>query len=226
MSERFERMFTFGAPPVNSRNRDTWTDEVVALYQRLQDGDDTALAPLLEFDMEFLREGMAIAAIVGLKYDRTIPARVARAGLQRIANVIRKRPGRRGAKLPFGDRLLAEAEHLTSFLESNNLIKLAKDREALRSRVLELLEPPKPKPATHSFVEWDRKRVKLPRPEDAIPIPEHLKVKVCDAILAGTRGVRKPRSWAKQALAHYYNAQVKDIEKRIARDLKSGKRKR
>ena len=98
MSERFERMITFGPPPVMYGNPDTWTDKVRELYARLRDGDDTALAPLLEADIEFLRDGMAIAAIVGLKYDKTISPRVAKAGLARIANVIRRRPGRRGAK--------------------------------------------------------------------------------------------------------------------------------
>jgi hypothetical protein len=233
MSEGFERMITYGARPVSYPARETWTDEVKALYARLKDGDSTALAPLLEWNIEFIRAPMATAALICLKYTSELPARQARAELRRIANVIIRRPARRKTKLPYGDRLLDELQNLTAWIETHELLKLRKNAASLRERVDELLEPPRPViPPEDCWPQVDGKPVYVPpREMDVIPMPPAVRAKITDAIVEavqrpGGMHVRKPRAWALQALALYYDVEPKDIEKCISRDLKSGRRKR
>src|SRR6266853_4534216 len=108
MSERFERLLTYGALPVNYNIPKSWTDEVTNLYRRLEEGDCTALAPLLKWDIEFLSDPQAIRCLIVLKGDPVGPDRESRAELRRIANVIARRPGRGRSKLPWGDRLAWE----------------------------------------------------------------------------------------------------------------------
>src|SRR5437867_11276298 len=100
MTERYERMITFGASPVNYNLPETWTDETKQLYERLKGGDWAALAPLLDIDLEFITDSQAMRALVMLKWVPGVPDKEARRELGKIANIIRRRPGNRGAKRP------------------------------------------------------------------------------------------------------------------------------
>jgi len=228
MTERFERMITFGPPPVTFGRPETYTDKVKALYRRLKDGDYKALAPLIANDIEFLREPTAIAALVILKYDRQQPDKKANAELRKIANVIRRRPRSRGARLPYGDWLQAECNWLESLIYQNQMLKIKEKPHLLRERILDALTP-KPRPAPLGWIEWNGVREEVP-PEEPISIPNDQKQRICEALLAGVRTgtghVRTAKSWAKQAIAHLHGVSAKETQKRISRDLKSGRRRR
>jgi len=228
MTERFERIVTFGVLPVTYGRPETYTEQVKKLLERLDDGDCRALAPLIALDIEFIREPMAIAALVILKYDRQQSDRQARAELQKIANVIRRRPRSRGARLPYGDWLQAECAWLEGFIEQHRLLKVKRDARLLRMRILDGLTP-KPRPEAGAWIERNGVRYEHP-PEAPLSIPKERQKRICEAILAGVRTphgqVRTAKSWALQAVAGAHGAEVKEIQKRISRDLKAGRRRR
>lgn len=201
MTERFERQITYGARPVNYVEPDTWTDEVKILYERLENGDYTALAPLIAIDLEFITDNQAMRALVMLKYIHSVPDDVARAELQKIASVIKRRPRHRGAKLPYGDRLNEQIRRMTDWIKKNKLLEVKRDRAGLMKRIRET-------------------RSDLNRTDQA-----KLYSALLESARVGTGYVRRARSWALHVHAHVYGVEPKVIEKRIARDLKSGRRK-
>ncbi len=244
MTERFERLFTFGPRPVNYRDRETWTEEVQVLYKRLQDGDHSALAPLLKWDIEFLLDPRAMARLIQLKYAPELKDHFCRAELRRIANVIAQRPKRRHV-LPSGDLLEAELRSLTVGVEKGKLLEVKEDKQAILERLLKAL------PEFESEAdEWEaraverrrkallgfrelppasRKALKVgsPKPSETpsrwvVSISSRLHKVMKDSL----RPIRKPRSWAIQALAAYYGVEAHDIDKRIAREIHSGRRRR
>ena len=179
-------------PVLNYNDPQTWTPEVRELYRRLEGGDCSALAPLLAADLEFITDPQAMRALVVLKCDPQYPPKEARAQLNRIANVVRRRPENR-AKLPRGDVLYAAASALTNWLRKHDLLKLAKDRRKLRERSRKLLA------------------------EEFVTDPKIIE-RTCSAIVAGAGRVRSERSWAVATMAEFYGTERKLIEKRIDRD--------
>lgn len=168
---------------------------------------------------------MAIAALVNLKFNPQLPPAKCRAELRKIANVIQRRPRGRGAKLPPGDWLEAELRGLVELIDTNNLLAFKKDR-SLREKVMAALSPP---PIPPIEVEHEGRRELIPM-DDSIPLNPAQKERICKGLLEGVRRgqayVRRPRSWALQALAAMYRVDPKIIEKRIRRDKQSGSRKR
>jgi hypothetical protein len=198
VSLRFERLVTFG-PVVNYNLKETWTDEVRELYKRLEGGDVTALAPLIAIDLEFLTDSQAMCILVLLKFDPERDTRQAKLELRKIANIIERRPARRG-QLPAGDFLFWRLKDLAEMINNAGLLAVRRDPAALEEKVEECLGlgPPKPESAQRDVRRWKK------------------------AILRGVRigmsYVRSSRSWGLNALEHYYGFDRKMIEKRISRD--------
>ncbi len=202
MSERFERLVTFGVAPVNYNIPETWTDEVKALYKRLESGDFDALAPLIECDLEFITDRWSMWALAVLKYDPNMQDQKARASLRKIANVIARRPGRPRGPLPWGDRLEAELKSLTALIEQHGLLQVKDDSQAIRARI-EVAMPKAPKEGIAKLAAALGRVSKM------------------------TLGhIRRPRSWALQTVAAHYGVEPKQVEKRISREIRSGRRRR
>ena len=90
MSLRFQRLLTYG-PVVCYEDESTWTPQVKELYARLEAGDCSALAPLLEEDITFISNQHAVNALILLKFDPQRDRDEARAELRRIAGTIERR---------------------------------------------------------------------------------------------------------------------------------------
>jgi hypothetical protein len=249
MTERLRRI-TVGTPPVTYSDPKTWTDEVRRLYGRIRQWDCTALAPLLKWDLEFIRRRPVFGVLVLLKFTDEYPAALARRELRKVANVIAQRPRRQKTKLPPGDQLEVELKSLTAFIDQHQLLKRKKTPRALEQklhRLLRLRESPmfRRHPALRDGTfggEWSDESGVLARDEEAsladIEAPHkpgspefQAFSRLCDSLLRTTsipgRGFRRgARSWALAALADYLNADEKQIEKRITREVKSGRRRR
>lgn len=253
MGERFERLMTFGAPPVKYSDPSTWTEGVKALYKRARAWDYTAIAPLLRADLEFIRVPFVFGGLVLLKYTTEVPDAVARAELRKIAGVIQQRPRRRRSKLPTGDILDAELQWLADFIRTHNLLRRKKHPRALERKIrraLGLTESPlfrrHPDLAEVKFrVEWgDGDRV-IREPEvllkdECAPPPADSQEwqrneRLCKALLGTVhpRGQRHrwgARSWALAALVECRGlGQVrgpKILLKQIDRDRRSRQRRR
>ncbi len=226
-SQPDKHIVAFG-PVVNYNDPTTWTDEVKRLYDRLGDGDCTALAPLVAIDIEFLTDQQAMRALVTLKYDPDFPDRKARAELRKTANVLIRRPRKTGW-LPEGDVLLAGLRGLVTWIENHDLLDLKDNREALERRILDLLSALRrrrksPKSVEAGIETEDGRFVPAPsRRDDASLIPQQReRRRWCKAFLtgltAGSRRIRTARSWALQTIAEYYGTDPKTIGKKIARD--------
>ena len=230
MSLKFERILAFG-PVVDYPRKETWTQEVKDLYQRLKDGDCTALAPLLAIDLEFIRDTQALRALLLLKYDPDYPAASARRELRKIANVLTRRPSKRGT-LPTGDFLQAELRGLSIWLRAHGLLAYKKDPDDLRKRLRKLLARSEgretlPDGVLQVDVGWENADGEVVWRPDPRPEPLSKKDKadieaICDALVEGVRPfgryVRSTRSWALNALSIIHDTDRKMIEKRISRD--------
>ena len=142
MTERYERLFCYGDPPVDYHRRDTWTDEVKALYKRLEEKDYTALAALLKWDIEFLSDPKVMAELIKLKFAPEYPDDECRSELRKIANVIARRPGRRRRVLPYGDQLKRDFKKTIDCIEDQRLLEVKRDRKAIEQGVaIAMYEP-------------------------------------------------------------------------------------
>jgi hypothetical protein len=152
--------------------------------------------------LEFITDGQAMRALVMLKWVPGVPEKEARRELAKIANIIRRRPGDRGAKLPHGDRLNEFIRRMAHWIQEANLLSVKGNPKALAARIHET------------------------RPD----LNDEQQEKICAALIQGARfdrgSVRKPKSWALKTFAVVYGTEPKAIEKRISRDLRSGRRKR
>ena len=248
MSEIHERLFTYGARAVSSYEPETWTDEVKALFERLERRDYSAVAPLLSWDIEFLCNQTVIAALINLKYAPELPDKMCRAELRKIANVVRRRPGRPRRKLPYGDFLEAELKGLTTVIERAALLEVKSDAREIQARVEVALRNPmldRPKGERGMLVsglsEGELKNLvdkwlTTPGEPDFPPrweIPNDRRREMAtiafslyEAMDKALGRIRKPRSWALRAMADHYRVEPKEIEQAISRDLKAGRRRR
>jgi len=249
MTERYERLFTYGKQrPVNYHDKETWTDEVKALYQCLLAENHRALAPLLKWDIEFLTDPKAIVTLILLKYAPELPDKECRDQLRKIANVIAQRPRRRLRKLPHGDQLKAELESLINLIKDKKLLEVKENRLAIQERLEEALYNPmldESKVGSGRLVSDLSEKELLGGGENPPFILDRQYVatrrrasgarKVKIASLAATlrrvvggdsARVRKPRSWALQAMADHYKVEPKQIEKSITREIRAGRRRR
>ena len=231
MSAHHERVVTFG-PTVNYDLEETWTDEVRGLYKRLEDGDFTALAPLISIDIEFLMDSQAMRSLEVLKFapKKEIDDRRARRELRKIANIIERRPAPRG-ELPYGDRLLRAQIDISEMIKMAGLLALRGDPAKLAERleVLLGLRPYTRPPRVHGVEErhidealkqWrsEHKPTRRPMSERERRDAERWKLAILRGVVRGQSEVRSARSWALNALERYYGFDRKVIEKRISRD--------
>lgn len=250
MTERYERIFSYGARPVDYHLRDTWTDEVAALYKRLKERDHTALAPLLKWDIEFLTDSKAMVALINLKYSPDIPKGKAKAELRKIADEIARRPGRPRRKLPHGDQLEAELKWLTGIIEKCRLLEVKEDPHEIQDRLAvalwnPMLDTPEDAPAgflvsgmsQKQLEELFKKGPKTVLDKETIgrrkvvhgTRREEIRIlafTLYDVICQQSRRIRKARSWALQAMSGHYGVDPKRIENSIRNEIRSGRRRR
>lgn len=227
MSLKFERVVTFG-PVVDYTNKETWTPEVRALYKKLEGGDCSALAPLLEVDIEFITDRHALRTLILLKYDPDRPGAESRAELRKIANVIARRPGKRRSKLPPGDLLLAERNALAEFIDRHRLLEVKKDSRELKKRIHRALNPEKTKfdgvgTVNVGWISDDGSFIPSRVAGDHATMPDEQQKWLTNALIESVRPhkgyVRTARSWAREAMARYRGVrETKLIDKRIHRD--------
>ena len=231
MSLHLQRVFTYG-PVVNYGLEETWTGEVRGLYKRLEDGDFTALAPLISIDIGFLSDSQAMRNLEVLKFapEREIDGRQARRELRRIANVIERRPVRRG-QLPYGDFLLRVQSDIAEMIKVENLLSVRRDTAKVEERV-EMRLGLRPTPRRTSIVgvedpcideankHWQQEPqpTKRPMSEGELREARRWKMAILRGVIRGQSEVRSARSWALNALERYYGFDRKVIEKRIDRD--------
>jgi len=248
MTERYERVFIYGPPSVDAYVEDTWTDQVKALMERLEHYDYSAVAHLLEWDIEFLCNQKVIAAIIILKYSPDLDDKSCRAELRRIANVIGRRPKRRRSKLPYGDRLEAELKNLTAVIQKGKLLEVKGNAQAILKRLEIILRNPMldtPEGRTGAQIDGLRaeeilKVIDIPRTsqeESDFPNRMHIRedrrreiatlaFNLHEVMENAEARTRTPRSWALKAMAAHYDVEPKEIEQAISREIKAGRRRR
>jgi len=248
MTERYERVFIYGPRSVDAYVEETWTDQVKALMERLQRYDYSAVAPLLEWDIEFLCNQKVIAAIIILKYSPDLDDKWCRAELRRIANVLARRPRRRRHKLPYGDRLEAELKNLTAVIEKSKLLEVKSDAQEILKRLEISLRIPMldtPEGITGARIdglsaEDILKVIAVPRTiQDESEFPGRVHIRedrrreiatlafaLHEVMENAEARTRTPRSWALKAIAAHYDVEPKEIEQAISRNIKAGLRRR
>ncbi len=194
MSERIERLWTFGAPPVNCNIPETWTPEVKALFERVTAGDWRALPDLLAVDEDFEMIPAVRATYWIVKHDPVISEEERRDVLDRLAH-IRGRASKYGrSKLSPKYELAYTLNWLTALIEHRGLMDLRDNprglSEALRTLGGMLNE---------AFLD-----------------------EITRGLRESAQSVRSPRSWALHALAGIYDSDPKTIEQRIQRPAEPG----
>ncbi len=248
MTERYERLFSYGKRrPVSYHLQETWTDEVKALYDRLQRQDHSALAPLLKWDIEFLTDRRAIVSLILLKFAPELPDKYCRAELRRIANVISRRPGRRPRKLPHGDQLEDELEQLIGIIKERRLLEVKENLAAIQDRLEVAFYNPMLDSSNvgmgaqvddfsgKEFLGDDeaqplvldretlaaQRRVHGERKKEVATLAFALH----EAVRLAPDRIKKPRTWALEAMADHYGVEAKQIEKSITREIRAARRR-
>ncbi len=239
MTRRYERLFGYGAPPLNYHDMGTWPHEVLRLYRRLLSNDHSVLAPLLKWDIEFLSNRRVMISLIKLKYSPDLPDKQCREKLREIAKVIAYRPRRFDRNLPYGDQLSAELESLSDLIEKHALLKIKNDRGAIQKK-LELalrkpmLEAPKGEigalvsDLTKEELLGSKKasqriqgKRKIPTRKVADESPKREIVRLASAlsrVINEKPRTRKARSWAIQAMADLYGVEPKHLYRAIAKE--------
>ncbi len=250
MTERYERVFTYGKRrPVSYHDQESWTDEVKALYDRLQKQDHSALAPLLKWDIEFLTDPRAIVSLILLKFAPELPDKYCRGELRKIANVIARRPGRRPRKLPHGDQLNADLERLVEIFKEKRLLEVKKNRAAIQDRLEVAFYNPMLDVSNvgmgaqvlglseklllgddehpHRVLVLDRETLAARRrvQGDRKKVVAALASTLHRVMKENQYRIRGPRAWALLAMADHYGVEAKQIEKAISREMRSGRRR-
>lgn len=195
MSERMERLWTYGAQPVNCNIPATWTPEVKGLYERVASGDWRALPDLLDVEEDFgmLPEIRTTYWIV--KSDPSIPERERRDVLDKLARITGRKSKYGRSKLPPKYELACNLNSLTALIEFRGLVDLRGDHRKLGEALRTLGET----------------------------LNEAMADVLTTALQESAERVRSPRSWALHALTTLY--EVKDskvIEQRLSRPAEPG----